>query len=47
MNSSVFELVLLLVIENNAFGINKIKDGDPPNGAVQELDDKLVHPFLK
>ena len=47
MNSSVFELVLLLVIEDDAFGINKVQNGDPPDGAVQELDNKLVHPFLR
>ena len=46
MNGGVLELVFLFVIENNAFGVDEVQDGDPPDGAVEELDNEVIHPFL-
>lgn len=47
MNDSVFELILLLIIKDNALIINKIKETDSPNRTAEELNHEIIHPFLK
>lgn len=46
MNGGIFELILLLIIKDNAFVINKVQDSDSPNRTAKILDHELIHPFL-
>jgi hypothetical protein len=46
VDEGILEFILLFIVEDDAFVIDKVKDGDPPNGAAEKLDHKLVHPFL-
>ena len=46
MYKSILEFILLLIIEYYTFIINEVEDRDTPDGATEELDHELVHPFL-
>lgn len=46
MNDGVLEFVFLLIVENDALVVDKVEDTDSPDGAAQELDHEVIHPFL-
>lgn len=47
MNGGIFELIFFLIIEDDAFVINKVQDPDSPNWTAKILNHKLIHPFLQ
>ena len=46
MNNRILKFVFFLVVENNTLGITKIKNCNSPNWTIEELYNKLIHPFL-
>lgn len=46
MNDSIFELILFLVVKNDAFVVDKVEKTHSPNGTTEELNHKVIHPFL-
>lgn len=46
MNDGVFEFIFLLIVKNDAFIINEVEETDSPNGTAEELNHKIIHPFL-
>ena len=46
MDCSILELVFFLIIENNAMIVNKVKYAGFPKRTREELNDKIILPFL-
>lgn len=46
MDFGVLEFVLVLAVEDDAVVVHEVEDADTPQGAVQELQQELVLPFL-
>lgn len=46
MNDCVLKFIFLFVIKDHAFAIDKVQDGDLPQGTHEELNHEVVHPFL-
>jgi hypothetical protein len=46
MNDGVLKFVFLLVVKDDTLVIHEVEEADLPDGAHEELEHKVVHPFL-